>query len=62
VLHTELGAAEQVPIRGSPFTITATDPWVRHRISGAAPGRRKGTSLVAVGGELVGWVHGHSAD
>ncbi|KAI8464229.1 MAG: flagellar alpha dynein [Monoraphidium minutum] len=53
VLHTELGAAEPVPIRGSPFTITTSDPWVRHRTGGAAPARRKGASLVAVGGELV---------
>jgi hypothetical protein len=54
VLHTELGAAEPVPIRGSPFSVTASDPWVRHRTSGAAPGKRKGASLVSIGGELVG--------
>jgi dynein heavy chain len=53
VLHTELGAAEPLPIRGSPFTITATNPWVRHRTSGAAPARRKGASLTVVGGEMV---------
>jgi len=53
VLHTELGAAEPLPIRGSPFTITATDPWVRHRTTGATPVQRGGGSLVAVGGELV---------
>jgi hypothetical protein len=53
VLHTELGTAELVPIRGSPFTVAVSDQWVRHRAGGAAPGKRKGATLLAVGGELV---------
>lgn len=53
VLHTELGAAEPLPIRGSPFTVKAGDAWARRRVGGAAPPRRKGASLVPVGGELV---------
>lgn len=54
MLHTELGTSEPIPIRGSPFTVTVTDPWVRHRVSGVAPSKRKGATLVAVAGELVG--------
>lgn len=53
VLHTELGAAEPLPIRGSPFSVAVRDPWVRRRAAGAAPARRKGATLVAVGNDLV---------
>lgn len=53
VLHTELGAPEPLPVRGSPFSITANNPWVQLRAGGAVPTKRKGATLVAVGKELV---------
>ncbi len=33
--------------------IECSDPWVRHRVAGATPAKRKGASLVALGNELV---------
>jgi dynein heavy chain len=53
VLYAELGGSELVPIRGSPFTVRCEDAWVKHRVAGAAPARRKGATLTAVGEELV---------
>lgn len=57
VLHTELGAPEPLPIRGSPFTITASNAWVPLRTGGAVPAKRKGATLAAVGKELVSEGH-----
>ena len=53
VTFNELATNEQVPIRGSPFTVVCEDPWTKHRVTGAAPARRKGLSLVTLGNELV---------
>ena len=53
VTFAELSTNEQVPIRGSPFTVELTDPWKKHRVGGATPATRKGCTLVNVGGELV---------
>lgn len=53
VTYNELGTAELVPIRGSPFTIDCADPWVNHRVMGTFPPRRKGATLAALGSELV---------
>eukprot|EP00955_Chlamydomonas_euryale_P009187 98566-Chlamydomonas_euryale.AAC.1 len=44
---------EDVPIRGSPFTVSAIDALTKHRVMGAAPSKRKGATLTAVGSELV---------
>ena len=30
-----------VDIRGSPFTVECTDPWIKHRVLGALPARRQ---------------------
>lgn len=49
----ELATGENVPIRGSPFTVEAEDPWTKHRVVGAAPARRKGLTMVPMGDELV---------
>lgn len=53
ICHYKLGGSELVPIRGSPFTVHCTDPWVKHRVLGATPGKRKGATLVALQDELV---------
>ena len=53
VKYHELGTNESTPIRGSPFSITCTDPWTKHRITGSTPAKRKGCTLNAVGNELV---------
>jgi dynein heavy chain len=53
VAHNELGTPDFVPIRGSPFAVTCTDPWTKHRVVGATPARRKGATVATVGSELV---------
>lgn len=55
VYHADLGAPEPGQIRGSPFVIDCKDPWTKHRIMGAAPAKRKGMSLVTLGGDLVAY-------
>ncbi len=55
VSYNELGTSENVPIRGSPFTIDCQDPWVKHRVMGTFPARRKGMTLVTMGSELVAY-------
>lgn len=37
VSHADLGGTEQIPVRGSPFKVTAFDPWTKHRMMGAVP-------------------------
>ncbi len=41
VAYNELGTSDTVPIRGSPFTVEHSDPWVKHRVVGTLPNRRK---------------------
>jgi len=53
VAFNELGTSDYVPIRGSPFTVTCVDPWVKHRVMGSTPARRKGLNLVSLNGDLV---------
>lgn len=37
VQHADLGGTDQIPVRGSPFKVTATDPWTKHRMLGNIP-------------------------
>lgn len=53
VSFNELGTSDFVSIRGSPFTVRCLDPWVRPRIMGTAPSKRKGVTLSTLGQELV---------
>lgn len=46
--YNELGTADYVPIRGSPFSVTCTDPWVKHRVMGTVPAKRKVRARVCV--------------
>jgi len=55
VFHADLGTPEPSHIRGSPFTIVCEDPWTKHRVMGAAPGKRKGVTLTALGSDLVAY-------
>jgi hypothetical protein len=50
----ELGTGQAAPVRGSPFTVNASDPWVRKAVAGDAPlAKRKGASLAALGADLL---------
>ena len=53
VCYNELGTSECAHIRGSPFSVTCSDPWARHRLMGTAPARRKGLTMTPLGKELV---------
>lgn len=37
ISHADLGGTDEIPVRGSPFKVTAADPWTKHRLLGAAP-------------------------
>lgn len=37
VSHADLGGTDQIPVRGSPFKVTASDPWTKHRLLGTIP-------------------------
>lgn len=41
ITHADLGVADPVPIRGSPFKVEATDAWTKHRVLGSIPAKRK---------------------
>ncbi len=47
------GDGGMAPIRGSPFAIEATDPWVQQALAGAAPARRAAATLTSLGSQLV---------
>ena len=50
----QLGAdGGMAPIRGSPFSINAADPWEQQVLAGAAPARRAGATLTSLGSDLV---------
>jgi len=41
VSHADLGGTDDIPVRGSPFHVTASDPWAKHRLLGTAPALAK---------------------
>jgi hypothetical protein len=44
VEHADLGGTDQIPVRGSPFKVTAIDPWNKHRMLGNIPAVAKVSS------------------
>ncbi|MEW5298846.1 MAG: hypothetical protein WDW36_001923 [Sanguina aurantia] len=53
VSANDLGTDGFTSIRGSPFPVTLSDPWVKHRLVGATPAKRKGAVLLSLGTDLV---------
>jgi dynein heavy chain len=37
VSHADLGGTDAIPVRGSPFKVSAVDPWTKHRLLGSTP-------------------------
>jgi hypothetical protein len=53
ITNLDLGSEHPSHVRGSPFHITCVDPWTKPRVLGTLPQKRKSTSLLPVGGDLV---------
>lgn len=53
VSANDLGTDGFTSIRGSPFPVVLSDPWVKHRLVGATPTKRKGAVLLSLGTDLV---------
>jgi Filamin/ABP280 repeat len=53
VTHMDLGTDNPSHIRGSPFVIKCNDPWVRPRLLGLLPQKRKSATFRPLGGSLV---------
>jgi dynein heavy chain len=41
VSHADLGGTDAIPVWGSPFKVTAADPWTKHRLLGSTPAAAK---------------------
>lgn len=53
VTHLDLGSETPFHVRGSPFRIRCADPWIKPRILGSVPQKRKAATLLPVGDDIV---------